>query len=236
VLEALRAGRAIEKLIVQKNATGSIQKILDMARESHVSLQFADKRALDRIADGGGHQGVVAFVSAYRYASLDDVLLKAAQKKEAPLLLILDGVEDPHNLGAILRSAEGAGVHGVLIGKRRATGVTDAVARTSAGAAEHIPVVQVTNIVRTVETLQAAGLWTVALDMGGESYFHTTFAGPLALVVGGEGKGVSRLVRDSCDCAVSIPMHGKIASLNAAAATAVLIYEIKRQRTMEIGG
>jgi 23S rRNA (guanosine2251-2'-O)-methyltransferase len=237
VLEALRGGRDFEKLIAQKNATGSIQKILDTARERRVPIQFAEKSALDRIADSGAHQGIVAFVAEYRYAALSDILQRAADRSEPPFVVLLDGLEDPRNLGAILRTAEGAGVHGVVIPKRRAVGLTEAAVKTSAGAAEYIPVAQATNLTRSLIALKDAGLWTVALDLNGTRYFEQDLVpgGGVALVIGGEGGGVSRLVRENCDFAVSIPMSGKLASLNASAAAAIVIYEIRRQRIREGG-
>jgi 23S rRNA (guanosine2251-2'-O)-methyltransferase len=236
VLEAIRAGRNFEKLVVQQNAGGSIQKILDQAGERHIPVQHVDKSALDRLAGNGGHQGVLAFVSDFCYAQIEDMLAAARDKNEDPLILVLDGMEDPHNLGAILRSAEGAGVHGVIIPLRRSVGITDVVAKTSSGAIEHIPVAREPNIREALKKLQNAGLWAAALDMDGERYFEKDLTGGLALVIGGEGGGLRRLVKETCDFAVSIPMYGRLASLNASAAAAVTLYEIKRQRIMQTRG
>jgi 23S rRNA (guanosine2251-2'-O)-methyltransferase len=230
VLEAIRAGRGFEKLIVQDNAEGSIHKLIKEAGENGVIVQYAGKSALDRMAGGGRHQGVVAIVSDFQYARIDDMLKSAAEKGEAPLILVLDGIEDPRNLGAILRSAEGAGAHGVVMPRRRAAGVTEAAAKTAAGAAEYSPVARLANMTRTVEELKSAGLWTAALDMDGDSYFGKDLTGGIAVVVGSEGRGVSRLVKESCDFRISIPMHGRVGSLNASSAAAVILYEIRRQR------
>jgi 23S rRNA (guanosine2251-2'-O)-methyltransferase len=230
VLEALRAGRGLSRLLVQKGASGSAGRIIDLARADGVAIQFAEKPALDRESAGGAHQGVVAFVSSYRYAAPEDMLARAVADGAPPLLVVLDGIEDPRNLGAIIRTAEAAGAHGVIIRSRRAAQVNETVAKASAGAAEHMAVARVANIARTLKRLRDAGLWIAALDMGGESCFERDLTGGLALVIGGEGGGLGRLVRESCDFAVSVPMYGKTASLNAAIAAAVALYEIKRQR------
>jgi 23S rRNA (guanosine2251-2'-O)-methyltransferase len=229
VLEALRAGRGFDRLLVQKGAEGSIQRIIDLARENGVAMEFAEKSALDRESNGA-HQGIVAFVSAYRYADADEPLARALAAGEQPFLVVLDGVEDPRNLGAIIRTAEAAGAHGVIIPKRRAAHVSEVVAKTAAGAAEHMAVARVSNIARTLRRLRDAGVWTVALDMGGENCFKRDLTGGIALVVGGEGGGIGRLVRENCDFAVSVPMYGRVASLNASSAAAVALYEIRRQR------
>jgi 23S rRNA (guanosine2251-2'-O)-methyltransferase len=230
VLEALRAGRGFDRLIVQKGAGGSIQKLLDEARARGVLIRFEDKPALDRAAGQGGHQGVVAFVSEFRYCEVGDILKAAADRGEAPFVAVLDSIEDPRNLGAILRAAEGAGVHGVIIPRRRAAGVNETVAKASAGAAEFMRIAQVANISRAVEDLKMAGVWAAALDMGGESYWGKDLTGAMALVVGGEGGGLGRLVKERCDFSVSIPMAGRVKSLNASSAAAILMYEIRRQR------
>jgi 23S rRNA (guanosine2251-2'-O)-methyltransferase len=229
VLEALRAGRGFDRLLVQKGAEGSIQKLIDLARENGVAVKFAEKPALDREA-GGAHQGVVAFVSEYEYAELGDMLKRAQDRNEPPFLLVLDGVEDPRNLGAIIRTAEAAGAHGVVIPRRRAAHVNETVAKTSAGAVEYMAVARVSNTAQTLRQLRDAGLWLAALDMAGESCFERDMTGALALVIGSEGGGVGRLVRELCDFAVSVPMYGKVASLNAANAAAVALYEVRRQR------
>ncbi|MDR1135350.1 MAG: 23S rRNA (guanosine(2251)-2'-O)-methyltransferase RlmB [Clostridiales Family XIII bacterium] len=234
VLEAVRANRNFEKLVVQRNAAGSIQKILDEARERDIQIRFEEKESLDRLAGGGNHQGVVAIVSEYKYCELEDIIDAAIASGEDPLILVLDGIEDPHNLGAILRTAECAGVHGVIIPRRRSAGLGDTVAKVSSGAVEYVRVAQVTNITNTVKRLKELGVWVAALDMEGESYFTKELTGGMAVVVGGEGKGIGRLVKENCDFTVSIPMSGHLASLNASNAAAVVVYEIKRQRAANI--
>ncbi|MGI6728574.1 MAG: 23S rRNA (guanosine(2251)-2'-O)-methyltransferase RlmB [Anaerovoracaceae bacterium] len=234
VIEALKSKREIEKLLLLKNGEGSIKKIEGMAKDRKIPIQYVDKTALDRVTDelksDGSHQGVVAYTSAYKYKEVEDLLSIASNKKESPFLIILDGIEDPHNLGAILRTADGAGAHGVIIPKRRAVGLTDTVAKSSAGAIEYIPVAKVSNISQTIEQLKEAGLWIAACDMDGQTYYQTDLTGPIALVIGSEGKGISRLVREKCDFILSIPMEGRISSLNASNAAAVLVYEIHKQR------
>lgn len=234
VIEALKSKREIEKLLLLKNGEGSIKKIEGMAKDRKIPIQYVDKTALDRVTDelksDGSHQGVVAYTSAYKYKEVEDLLSIASNKKESPFLIILDGIEDPHNLGAILRTADGAGAHGVIIPKRRAVGLTDTVAKSSAGAIEYIPVAKVSNISQTIEQLKEAGLWIAACDMDGQTYYQTDLTGPIALVIGSEGKGISRLVREKCDFILSIPMEGRISSLNASNAAAVLMYEIHKQR------
>lgn len=234
VIEAMKSGREIEKLLILKNGEGSIKKIEGMAKDLKIPIQYVEKQALDRLTAGptgtGNHQGVVAHTSSYHYHEVEDLLSAAADKGEAPFLILLDSLEDPHNLGAILRTADGAGAHGVIIQKRRAVGLTDVVAKASAGAVEYVPVAKVANLVETIKKLQSAGLWIAASEMDGQVYDKANLTGPLALVVGGEGRGVSRLVRESCDFLVSIPMEGKISSLNASNAAAVLMYEVHRQR------
>jgi len=230
VMEALRAGREIDKLIVGKGAEGSIKKIVGMAKDKRIPITYAEKSALDRIAGGGTHQGVAAQVSSYAYAEVEDIFAAAEKKGEAPFIIILDNLEDPHNLGAIMRTAEAAGAHGIIIPKRNAVGITETVAKASAGAVEYLPVAKVTNISQTIEKLKERGVWVAACDMGEKMYYETDLKGSIALVVGSEGAGISRLVREKCDFIVSIPMLGHINSLNASNAAAVLIYEIRRQR------
>jgi 23S rRNA (guanosine2251-2'-O)-methyltransferase len=234
VIEALKSKREIEKLLLLKNGEGSIKKIEGMAKDRKIPIQYVDKTALDRVTDelksDGSHQGVVAYTSAYKYKEVEDLLSIASNKEESPFLIILDGIEDPHNLGAILRTADGAGAHGVIIPKRRAVGLTDTVAKSSAGAIEYIPVAKVSNISQTIEQLKEAGLWIAACDMDGQTYYQADLTGPIALVIGSEGKGISRLVREKCDFILSIPMEGRISSLNASNAAAVLMYEIHKQR------
>ena len=235
VLEALKSGREIEKLLMLKNSEGSAKKIEAMARDLKIPIQYVDKAALDRVAlnpEGvGNHQGVAIYTSASRYYEVDDLLAAAAAKGEAPFLVLLDGVEDPHNLGAILRTADGAGVHGVIIPKRRASGLTETVAKASAGAIEYVPTAKVSNLAQTIDQLKEKGLWIAACDMDGTVYHKADLTGPIAIVIGGEGQGVGRLIREKCDYVISIPMKGKISSLNASNAAAVLLYEIDRQRS-----
>jgi 23S rRNA (guanosine2251-2'-O)-methyltransferase len=230
VIEAIKAGRGFEKIIIQKNAEGSIGKLISEAKKRNLEIRYEEKQALDRLAESSAHQGVVAFVSDFRYYEIDDMLQDATDKNEPPLIVVLDGIEDPHNLGAIIRNAEGAGAHGVVIPKRRAVSVSDIVTKSSAGAVEYMKIAQEANITRVLIKLKTAGLWVTGLDMKGESYYKADLLGPTALVVGGEGAGISRLVKENCDFVVSIPMAGKVDSLNAGSAAAVLLYEIKRQR------
>lgn len=230
VMEALKSGREIEKLIIAKDAEGSIRKIIGMAKEKNLFCQFAEKTALDRIAGGKVHQGVIAYVSAFEYCDPEDILERARRKGEDPFVIILDGIEDPHNLGAIIRTADGAGAHGIIIPKRRAAGITDVVAKASAGAVEYVPVAKVSNIAQTIDRLKEMGVWIGACDMDGTEYDQADLKGSLALVIGAEGQGISRLVKEKCDFGISIPMAGKITSLNASNAAAVLMYEARRQR------
>jgi len=233
VLEALRSSqRALRKVLVSRTAHGSaIREILQEARQRDVAVQFVDARRLDRLAHAVRHQGVVGLASAKPIVGIAEILAVARQRAEPPLVLILDGVEDPVNLGAIIRTAEAAGAHGVVIPKHRAAGLTPVVARTSAGALEYLPVAQVTNLTRAVEEMKAAGLWVVGADPGaGELYHRARLIPPLALVMGGEGKGLSRLVREHCDMLVRLPMRGHVASLNVAVAAGVLLYETVRRK------
>ncbi|MDD4564950.1 MAG: 23S rRNA (guanosine(2251)-2'-O)-methyltransferase RlmB [Eubacteriales bacterium] len=230
VLEALKSSREIEKLIIGKDTEGSIRKIIGIAKEKGVPWQYADKSALDRISGGKAHQGVIAYVSAYTYCHVEDIIERAQIRNEDPFIIILDGIEDPHNLGAILRTAEGAGAHGVIIPKRRAVGITDVVAKAASGAVEYVPVAKVSNIAQTVDKLKETGIWVGACDMDGIEYDHANMKGSIALVIGAEGYGISRLVKEKCDFSVSIPMSGNISSLNASNSAAILMYEVNRQR------
>lgn len=230
VMEALRSEREIEKIVALKDGEGSLKKIVGMAKDKRLPVQFADKNVLDRLAGGGVHQGIIAYVSQYQYAELEDLLDRAKERSEDPFIIILDGIEDPHNLGAIMRTADGAGAHGIVIPKRRAVGITETVVKTSAGAVEYMPVVKVSNIAQTIDKLKDLGLWIAACDMDGKVYHEQDLKGSLALVIGAEGAGVSRLVKEKCDFVVSIPMAGNINSLNASNAAAVLMYEVRRQR------
>lgn len=231
ILEVLRSGRDIEKIMVAKgNVEGTIKRIIAMAVEKGVVIQEVSRQKLDEISQTKNHQGVIALVSAHNYVEVEDILAAAREKGEDPFVLLLDGITDPHNLGAILRTAECAGVHGVIIPKRRSVGLNATVGKTSAGAIEYMPVARVTNIVQTMEYLKEEGLWIACADMKGLDHFDTNMKGPLALVIGSEGDGVSRLVKENCDFTASIPMYGKISSLNASVAAALLMYEVVRQR------
>lgn len=233
VIEALKSGRDMEKLMVQKGATGSMGKILSLAKSRGIVTRMVDKDILDRTAGGGSHQGVIAFVSVHEYATLDDILNLAAERGEDPFVVILDEVSDPHNLGAVMRTAECAGAHGVIISKRRASGITETVAKTSAGAVEYLPCARVANIGQAIDALKKRGVWVYACDMGGTCYYEQDMTGGVALVIGNEGSGISRLVREKCDYCISIPMVGKISSLNASNAAAILMYEVRKQRDAE---
>lgn len=230
VLEALKNNRQIEKITIAKGADGSAKQIIAKAKEKKIPLYYSEKNRMDKLADGGTHQGVIALVSDYEYCSVEDILDRARERGEAPFVLILDGLEDPHNLGAIMRTAECAGVHGIIIPRRRSVSVTETVAKTSAGAVEYMLCAKVGNIGQTIDRLKEEGLWIAACDMGGVNYTQQDLKGPMAVVVGGEGSGVSRLAREKCDFIVSIPMKGNITSLNASNAAAILMYEIVRQR------
>ena len=231
VLEAFRSGKTIDRLFVLDGCKdGPVQSILREARKQDTVIQFVPKERLDQISGDGHHQGVVAYAAAYRYAEVEDMLAAAREKGEPPFLFLLDGIEDPHNLGAIIRTANLAGAHGVIIPKRRAVGLTATVAKTSAGALNYTPVAKVTNLGSTIEELKKQGLWFVCADMGGEVMYRLNLKGPIGLVIGNEGEGVSRLVREKCDMTAAIPMKGDIDSLNASVAAGVLAYEIVRQR------
>ncbi|QIB70779.1 23S rRNA (guanosine(2251)-2'-O)-methyltransferase RlmB [Aminipila butyrica] len=230
VIEALRNEREMEKLLVAKGAEGSIKKIVGMAKEKHIPMTLVDKVTLDRLAEGQPHQGVVAYVSSYSYCDVEDILDIAKERQEPPFIMILDNLEDPHNLGAIMRTGEACGVHGIIIPKRRAVGITDVVAKASAGAVEYMACAKVSNIAQTIESLKEKGVWVYACHMDGETYYKTDLKGPAAIVIGSEGAGISRLVREKCDFAVSIPMVGKITSLNASNAAAILMCEVRKQR------
>lgn len=234
VTEALKSGRQIEKILVGAGSgEGSIVKITAMAKEKGIPIIKTEKTALDRLSAGAAHQGVAAYTSAYAYKELDDVLAKAEAAGEEPFVVILDNLEDPHNLGAIMRTAECAGAHGIIIPKRNSCGLTDTVAKTSAGAIEYVPCVRVTNIVRTIDELKEKGFWIAACDMGGREYYRADLKGKLAIVIGSEGAGISKLVKENCDFTVSMPMKGKITSLNASNAAAILMYEVRKQRDGE---
>lgn len=231
VLEAFRAGKTIDRLFVQDGCKeGPVQTIVREARKHDTIIQFVKKERLDQMSETGRHQGVIAYAAAYSYASVDEILQAARDRNEPPFLVLLDGIEDPHNLGAIIRTAHQAGAHGVIIPKRRAAGLTAAAARTSAGALNYIPVAKVTNLKKTMEDLKKEGVWFACADMTGDVMYNVNLTGPIGLVIGNEGEGVSRLVREACDLYVSIPMKGQIDSLNASVAAGILAYEIVRQR------
>lgn len=231
VLEAFRSGKTIDKLFILDGCQdGPIKSIVREAKKTDAIINYVDKERLDRLAGTGHHQGVVAIGAAYEYAEVEDILAASKEKGEDPFIFILDEIEDPHNLGAIIRTANLAGAHGVIIPKRRAVGLTATVAKTSAGAINYTPVAKVTNISQTIEELKKQGLWFVCADMGGETMYNLNLKGPIGLVIGNEGNGVSRLVKDKCDFIASIPMKGDIDSLNASVAAGVLAYEIVRQR------
>ena len=231
VLEAFRSGKTIDRLFVLDGCQdGPVRTIVREAKKHDTIVNFVPKERLDSKSETGHHQGVMAYAAAYEYAEVEDILKIAEEKGEPPFLFLLDGIEDPHNLGAIIRTANLAGAHGVIIPKRRAVGLTATVARTSAGALNYTPVAKVTNMAATIEDLKKRGIWFVCADMGGESMYRLNLTGPIGLVIGNEGEGVSRLVKEKCDMIASIPMKGDIDSLNASVATGVLAYEIVRQR------
>lgn len=231
VLEAFRSGKTIDKLFVLDGCQdGPVKSIIREAKKTDTIINFVDKERLDRLAGTGHHQGVVAQAAAYEYAEVEDILKAAKDKGEAPFIFILDEIEDPHNLGAIIRTANQVGAHGVIIPKRRAVGLTATVAKTSAGAINYTPVAKVTNISKTIEDLKKQGMWFVCADMDGTTMYDLNLTGPIGLVIGNEGSGVGRLVKEKCDFVASIPMKGDIDSLNASVAAGVLAYEIVRQR------
>ena len=235
VIEAFRSGRTIDKLFVLDGCQdGPIMTIKREAAKKGCRIQYVPKERLDRLSETGKHQGVIAYAAAYAYAEVEDILNKAREKKEEPFIIFLDNIEDPHNLGAIIRTANLAGAHGIIIPKNRAVGLTATVAKASAGAINYTPVAKVTNLTQTIEDLKKEGLWFVCADMEGTRMYDLDFKGPIGLVIGNEGSGVGRLVKEKCDFAAAIPMHGDIDSLNASVATGVLAYEIVRQRSIQL--
>ena len=234
VLEAFRSGKCVDKLFILDGCQdGPVRTIAREARKTDTIINYVSKKRLDQLSETRAHQGVIAQAAAYEYSTVDEILARAEEKGEPPFLILLDNVEDPHNLGAIIRTANLVGAHGVIIPKRRAVGLTSTVAKTSAGAINYTPVAKVTNIVRTIEELKEKGIWFVCADMGGEIMYDLDLTGPMGLVIGNEGEGVSRLVREACDFTASIPMKGDIDSLNASVAAGVLAYEIVRQRLVK---
>ena len=232
VLEAFRSGRTVDKLLIARGSReGSILEIIQKAKEQGIVIQEVDRRRLDDLSmTRGAHQGVIAFVTPYSYVELEEILEMASKKEEPPFVIVLDEITDPHNLGSIIRTAECCGAHGVIIPKRRAAGLTPVAIKASAGAVEFMPIAKVTNISDTLETLKKHGLWVAGADMDGELYNSKDLTGPMALVIGSEGKGLGRLVKEKCDFLVSIPQKGSISSLNASVAAGVLMYEMVRQR------
>ena len=231
VLEALKSGRTVEKLLIARGSTeGSVREIYRRARDSRIVIQEVDRQRLDEISQSGAHQGVIAYVTPYHYAEVEDMLARAKERGEAPFLVVLDEITDPHNLGAVIRTAECCGAHGVIIPKRRSVGLTPAAIKASAGAVEYLPVAKVTNIVRTLEDLKQRGIWIAGADVQGTGYTVQDLRGPIALVIGSEGKGIGRLIREKCDFLIKIPLKGRIESLNASVAAGILMYEVVRQR------
>lgn len=232
VIEALKSDRDVNKvLIAEGSQKGQMQQVIGLAKERNVMVQFVPKKKIDGLVEGN-HQGVVAQVAAYQYAELDDLFSLAEKKNEAPFFILLDEIEDPHNLGSIMRTADAVGAHGIIIPKRRAVGLTATVAKASTGAIEYIPVVRVTNMARTIDELKERGVWIAGTDAKGKEDFRQ-FDGtlPLGLVIGSEGKGMGRLIRDKCDFLIRLPMKGKVTSLNASVAAALLMYEVFRKRS-----
>ena len=231
VIEAFRSGKPIDKIFILDGCQdGPIMTIKREAKKHNVLIKYVTRDRLDQLSETGKHQGVIAYGAAYEYAEVEDILAKAREKGEDPFIFILDNIEDPHNLGAIIRTANLAGAHGVIIPKNRAVGLTATVAKASAGALAYTPVAKVTNLAQTIEELKKEGIWFVCADMGGETMYKLNLTGPIGLVIGNEGSGVGRLVKDKCDFVASIPMRGDIGSLNASVAAGVLAFEIVRQR------
>lgn len=232
-LEAFRSGKTVDKVYILEGVNdGPVQKIIRQAKKQGSVISFVKKEQLDRMSETGKHQGVIAVCAAYEYADMEDIFALAEKKHEDPFVIVCDDIEDPHNLGSVIRTADLAGAHGVIISKRRASGITPVTVKASAGAVNYVPVVKVTNIARTLEELKSRGLWFVCADMDGTSMYDLDLKGPLGLVIGNEGKGVSRLVREKCDFTAAIPMKGDIDSLNVSVAAGVLAFEILHQRMM----
>ena len=232
VIEGIKSGRSVDKVFLHEadHQEGSAAKILTMAKEQQIPVKFVSNEKLDQLTDGGKHQGVAAFMAAHDYVELDELFARAEAKGESPFIIVLDQIEDPHNLGAILRTANVVGAHGVVIPKNRAVSLTATVAKTSAGAIEYTPVCRVTNLARAIEDIKARGVWVTGADMEGQAMYDIDLKGAIALVIGSEGKGLSRLVHEKCDFIASIPMKGQVNSLNASVAAGVLMYEALRQR------
>lgn len=230
VLEALKSGREIDKIFIKKGQPdGSLRPLVKKARDRGIIISEVDKKKLDELSDGENHQGVVAFVSEIKYKTIDDILKIAEDRGESPFVIILDRITDPHNIGAIIRTAECAGAHGVIMPKRASAPINEIVAKTSAGAVEYANICKVTNLASTIDTLKEKGLWITGADMNGESMYDIDFTGGVGLVIGSEGEGISRLVREKCDFIASIPMKGEVSSLNASVAAGILMYEVVRK-------
>lgn len=234
VIEALKNDREIDKILINKaSKEGSIKKIIALAKENNIVIQNVDRRKLDDMSESHAHQGVIAITSEYKYYELEEILEISKKRNEEPFFIILDGITDPHNLGSIIRTADAVRAHAVIIPKRRSVHITPIVAKASAGAVEYIPVCKVTNIVNTIKILKENGLWIAAVDMDGDTFYKQNLLGALGLVIGSEGAGISRLVKQNCDFTVSIPMSGRVTSLNASVAGGILLYEVYRQRNAE---
>lgn len=231
VLEALRSERDVNKILIAEGSQkGQMQQVIGLAKDRNVLVQFVPKKKIDQLVEGN-HQGVIAQVAAYQYSEMDDLFQLAEERNEAPFFILLDEIEDPHNLGSIMRTADAVGAHGVIIPKRRAVGLTATVAKASTGAIEYIPVVRVTNMARTIDELKERGVWIAGTDAAGKEDFRASdFTMPLGLVIGSEGKGIGRLIRDKCDFLIRLPMKGHVTSLNASVAAALLMYEVYRKR------
>lgn len=231
-MEALKSGREIDKILLAKGTKGgSLTKILGKAKDKGIPIQYVDRQRINEISESNANQGIIAFVAAYKYVHFGDIIERARNKGKDPFILILDRIMDPHNLGSIIRTAEAVGVDGVIIPERRAVGLTAAVAKSSAGAIEYVPIARVVNIAQTIDRIKEENIWVVGAHMGdAKEHYNTDLKGPLALVIGSEGKGISRLIKEKCDFLVKLPMIGKISSLNASVAAAVLMYEVFRQR------
>lgn len=231
VMEAFRAGKTIDRLFVLDGCQdGPVKSIVREAKKTDCIITYVKKERLDQISETGKHQGIIAYAAAYEYAEVEDILKSAEEKGEPPFVILLDNIEDPHNLGAMIRTAHQAGAHGIIIPKRRAVGLTATVAKVSSGAINYLPVAKVTNLSVTIEELKAKGLWFVCADMNGDLMYQVNLKGPIGLVIGGEGEGVGRLVKEKCDFTAKIPMFGKVDSLNASVAMGIMAYEIVRQR------
>lgn len=234
IIEALEAGHEINKMVLLEGSRDrNLQKIIETARSKKILLQFVDRKMMDKIAEGENHQGVIAYISPYEYYELDALLQIARDKGEPPFLIICDEITDPHNLGSIIRTANAVGAHGVIIPKRRSAAINQTVVKTSCGAVEYVPVARVTNITQTIKTLQKEGVWIVGTDMGAPVYHEANLTGSIGIVVGNEGDGISRLVKESCDFMISLPMMGAVSSLNASVACGVVMYEVVRQRNLK---